>query len=361
MLQQLGALQAQMSQGQSGPQMTPIPAPTGQTRYTAPNVASTALTRDQRIAIQRRLNDLNYRGRDGRPLSTDGDFGSNTEYAIREFQRLNNIPVDGRAGRETQRALATSQPVKFGGGGGDSTPPPPLPPGTPAAIREEWANRWSRATPSERAAMLQQLGALQAQMSQGQGGVPTLPGSPLPGSAYTSPGVASTQLTQAQRTAIQIRLASLGYVGRDGRPLQADGSFGANTEYAVSNFQRLNNVPVDGRAGIQTQAALARPDAVQADAAARRGAGTGGGGGGGGGGAITPSTPTPGTTPGTTPGATPSGGTTQASAFPTSTAIAVGVGILLVGLAVAYTTGGVEGSAGPVASLPPRSGGKKKK
>lgn len=59
------------------------------------------------VALQRQLNALGYRGRDGEPLETrSGIFGPDTEHAVRGFQRAHGIAVDGKAGgRETLPAI----------------------------------------------------------------------------------------------------------------------------------------------------------------------------------------------------------------------------------------------------------------
>ena len=57
---------------------------------------------------------------------------------------------------------------------------------------------------------------------------------------------------------LQGQLAQLGAVGRGGKPLHADGDFGGNTKYAVEQFQREHGLQIDGVAGQQTQAALAK-------------------------------------------------------------------------------------------------------
>ncbi len=46
------------------------------------------------------------------------------------------------------------------------------------------------------------------------------------------------------------------YVGADGNPLTVDGVFGANTEFAVRNFQRDRGLTVDGIVGKNTWSAL---------------------------------------------------------------------------------------------------------
>lgn len=55
---------------------------------------------------------------------------------------------------------------------------------------------------------------------------------------------------------LQEELNGLGYVGKDGKKLAVDGSFGANTEYAVKDFQKVNGLAVDGSYGPRTAAML---------------------------------------------------------------------------------------------------------
>ncbi|MEN9196169.1 peptidoglycan-binding domain-containing protein, partial [Xanthomonas perforans] len=57
---------------------------------------------------------------------------------------------------------------------------------------------------------------------------------------------------------LQGQLAQLGAFGRDGKSLHADGDFGGNTKHAVEQFQREHGLQIDGVAGQQTQAALAK-------------------------------------------------------------------------------------------------------
>ncbi|WP_394003528.1 peptidoglycan-binding protein [Luteimonas sp. WGS1318] len=57
-------------------------------------------------ALQTNLVRLDYAGRDGRPLSTDGHFGPDTAYAVRMFQRDQGLDVDGIAGPKTLGSVA---------------------------------------------------------------------------------------------------------------------------------------------------------------------------------------------------------------------------------------------------------------
>lgn len=55
--------------------------------------------------VQALLNSLGYTGKTGRPLSTDHDYGNNTEYAVKNFQRAHNLGQDGIVGEKTYNAL----------------------------------------------------------------------------------------------------------------------------------------------------------------------------------------------------------------------------------------------------------------
>ena len=43
----------------------------------------------------------------GYDIKLDGDFGDATEKAVRDFQRKNDLKVDGRAGPDTIEALTS--------------------------------------------------------------------------------------------------------------------------------------------------------------------------------------------------------------------------------------------------------------
>ncbi len=66
---------------------------------------------DEVQAMQQKLSDLGYLGKDGKPLVADGDFGPSTLEAVKQFQRDHQLTVDGKAGGATLGALdaATQQ------------------------------------------------------------------------------------------------------------------------------------------------------------------------------------------------------------------------------------------------------------
>lgn len=58
--------------------------------------------------VQTLLNALGFKGKNGRPLTVDRDFGQNVDYAVRLFQKSKDITPDGIVGPKTWKALLTS-------------------------------------------------------------------------------------------------------------------------------------------------------------------------------------------------------------------------------------------------------------
>lgn len=56
-------------------------------------------------SLQHKLNKLGYKGVNGKSLAEDGQFGNNTEYAVRTFQADAKIEIDGKAGKGTMNAI----------------------------------------------------------------------------------------------------------------------------------------------------------------------------------------------------------------------------------------------------------------
>lgn len=55
--------------------------------------------------LQRLLKAFNHIGKDGKVLSIDGDFGNNTDYALRGYQKANGLSVDGICGKNSWNSL----------------------------------------------------------------------------------------------------------------------------------------------------------------------------------------------------------------------------------------------------------------
>ena len=58
--------------------------------------------------LQTLLNALEFKGKNGRVLTIDRDFGQNTDYAVRLFQRDTNLTPDGIVGLKTWNRLLKS-------------------------------------------------------------------------------------------------------------------------------------------------------------------------------------------------------------------------------------------------------------
>ena len=86
-------------------------------------------------------------------------------------------------------------------------------------------------------------------------------------SAAAAP-MADGMLAQGERgrevSALQGRLAALGYAAADGRPLAVDGVYGKDTFAAVKHFQTNNGLDDDGKAGTRTLTRIEDAAAVRA-------------------------------------------------------------------------------------------------
>lgn len=68
---------------------------------------------DAVITLQKQLINRGFKGKDAKPLISDGDYGLNTEYAVRQFQKSVGLVDDGKAGDKTLAALADKPISKF--------------------------------------------------------------------------------------------------------------------------------------------------------------------------------------------------------------------------------------------------------
>lgn len=57
--------------------------------------------------IQRILYSYGYKGADGKPIAVDGEYGTNTVYAVKTLQAKLGVAVDGQVGKDTWAAMLT--------------------------------------------------------------------------------------------------------------------------------------------------------------------------------------------------------------------------------------------------------------
>lgn len=93
------------------PTANPVPTATlGPTPLPVPETFTTLRKSDQGeavVALQRKLIELGYMAAG----SNDGDYGSGTEAAVKEFQKNNGLKADGIAGSATQTKLYSADAI----------------------------------------------------------------------------------------------------------------------------------------------------------------------------------------------------------------------------------------------------------
>ena len=62
---------------------------------------------DEVKVVQSILRAMGYKGKDGKELDVDGDFGANSDYAVKQFQKDRGLEADGVWGRDTWAAALT--------------------------------------------------------------------------------------------------------------------------------------------------------------------------------------------------------------------------------------------------------------
>jgi hypothetical protein len=86
------------------PTATPIP-PTPTPKPVCPATIRSGSKGSLVKTLQQDLNSRGIKGQDGKALAVDGDFGSNTQYAVKSWQQRAKIGVDGIVGPQTWHSL----------------------------------------------------------------------------------------------------------------------------------------------------------------------------------------------------------------------------------------------------------------
>ena len=281
------------------------------TNTPAPSSLKKGDSGDSVRALQRRLKELGYY-----TGSVDGDFGENTDKAVRAFQQNNGLTVDGKVGSKTMTKLNSSSAVRASVATATpkrtATPTPkrtatprptatktPKPTSTPNLSREIYLRDGSSGNDvkrlQERLISLGWLtgtatsnygGAVEAAViafqkktsglyDDGVAGPETLRALYSSNAAKSSSPVASVGVKlqlgsegDAVR-ALQKRLKTLGYLKES-----ADGSYGEKTKAAVLAFQTNNGLKATGIAGTDTLDAIYSQDALKAGQSASNASGT---------------------------------------------------------------------------------------
>lgn len=263
-----------------GATLPPLTIQTDEPTATPSNILKLGATGAAVKDLQQKLKALGYlKG------SADGDFGEMTETAVKQFQQQMGLEVDGIAGIETLRKLAstsvTAKPQK-------TATPKPTATAKPQYSEDTYLQVGSTGSlVTKMQDRLIQLGYLDGEATgrfdasteaaviafqkrncsywDGIAGKVTLDAlfSSSAKGTSTSAGVVGTSLkvgsTGSAVSTLQSRLKKLGYYSGS-----VDGDFGTSTEEAVKAFQKKNGLTADGKAGSETLAKLNSSSAVAA-------------------------------------------------------------------------------------------------
>ena len=230
--------------------------------------------------VQRKLRELGYY-----TGSIDGDFGKETEKAVKAFQKANGLSADGKVGEQTlkkmndknaktaKQANATKKPNATAKPKATATPNLQrdyyLKLGVTGSKVETLQRRlielgWlsgkvnGKFDEATEAAVIAFQERTKGIWADGIAGPETLRALYSSGAARTSRPAATNSAETLQYgsegadvTKLQKKLQDLGYLAGN-----ADGKFGVATEAAVIAFQRNNNLTADGKAGTATQSKL---------------------------------------------------------------------------------------------------------
>jgi hypothetical protein len=87
------------------PTPTPKPKPTATPKPVCPATIQSGSKGSLVKTLQKDLNSHGMKGQDGKALAVDGDFGPNTLYAVKSWQKHAKITVDGIVGPQTWHSL----------------------------------------------------------------------------------------------------------------------------------------------------------------------------------------------------------------------------------------------------------------
>ncbi len=239
---------------------TPTPKPTATPDLSKPSYLTLGSSGKKVTQLQQRLIDLGWM--DGK---ADGEYGGATQAAVQAFQKKAGLWSDGIAGPDTQAALYSSSASKSSspvssigetlqsGSNGDAVRALQKRLKTLGYYTGSIDGDYGTGTVTAVTAF-QKANGLNA---DGKAGTKTLNAiySVTAASGSSSGSTTYTTLQEGDESSavktLQQKLKTLGYYTGS-----VDGKYGSGTTDAVRDFQRANNLTVDGKAGATTQGLL---------------------------------------------------------------------------------------------------------
>ncbi len=236
--------------------------------------------------VQQRLKALGYY-----TGVADGVFGTETQSAVKAFQRRNGLTADGKVGSQTLQKLNSSSAVRAAGSGTVVTTPTPRPGQTATSLQIGDSGTAVRQVQQRLKELGYYTGVLDGEFGEstrsavkafqrrngltadGKVGEKTL--EKLNSASAVRAASAATATPRPTSSTLQIgdsgsavrsvqeRLKKLGYYTGT-----VDGEFGADTQRAVRAFQRRNGLSVTGRVNAATLEKLNSASAIAAAATA---------------------------------------------------------------------------------------------
>ena len=197
--------------------------------------------------LQQRLYELDYIDKD----KTTGYFGTDTEAAVKKFQKLNRLSEDGKVGKDTREMLYSEDAVPNMYSYGEQSPE--------IMIYQKRLKKLGYLSTEPDGTFGEDTKAAVKRFQESSGLVVDGHIGPTTKATLMSDRAQGNALSIGAKgddvTRVQERLKELGYTKK------VTGYFGSDTDAAIKSFQQTNKLTVDGKVGAHTMNTLISSDA----------------------------------------------------------------------------------------------------
>ena len=197
--------------------------------------------------LQQRLYELDYIDKD----KTTGYFGTDTEAAVKKFQKVNRLSEDGKVGKDTREMLYSEDAVPNMYSYGEQSPE--------ILTYQKRLKKLGYLSTEPDGTFGEDTKAAVKRFQESSGLVVDGHIGPTTKATLMSDGAQGNALSIGAKgddvTRVQERLKELGYTKK------VTGYFGSDTDAAIKSFQQTNKLTVDGKVGAKTMNTLISSDA----------------------------------------------------------------------------------------------------